>query len=170
MSWALSNNRFHSPKRWMLLLFTGKKQLHRVEETLLWVTQLVGGPSQDLEQKTVRPAGAHYLNLLRPQLPKCRPLTIHVRSRGPDEKGSAKDPHHRPISEMEKESSTKRGWGGAGTICPRYKGGGEVRPKYQKGKMAEAEACDAGAAACGDLYRRSSRTGPGAAATEAAGK
>ena len=164
MNWALSNNRFHSPKRWMPSLFTDKKQLHRVEETLLWVTQLVGGPSQDLEQKTVRPAGAHYVNVLRPRLPKCRRLTILVQARGPG------DPHHRPVSGMEKESSTKQGWGGAGTICPRYKGGGEVRPKYQKGKMAEADACDAGAAACGDLHRRSSRTGPGAAATGAAGK
>ena len=101
----------HSPKRWMPSLFTDKKQPHRVEETLLWVTQLVGGPSQDLEQKAVRPAGAHHLNLLRPQLRKCRPFTIPVQDRGPDEKESAKDPHHRPVSETEKESPTKRGMG-----------------------------------------------------------
>lgn len=111
LSWAFSNNRFHSPKRWMPSLFTDKKQPNRVEETLLWVTQLVGGRSQDLEQKAVRPAGVHHLNLLRPQLPKCRPFTIPVQGRGPDEKGSAKDPHHRPVSETEKESPTKRGMG-----------------------------------------------------------
>lgn len=56
-------------------------------------------------------------------------------------------------------------------MCPRYKGGGEVRPKNQKGKMAEAEMrVTRGPRPCGDLHCRSSRTGPGAAATGAAGK
>lgn len=135
MSWAFSSNRFHSPKRWMPSRFTDKKQLHRVEETLLWVTQLVGGPSQDLEQKAVRPAGAHHLNLLRPQLPKCRPFTIPVQGRGPDEKGSAKDPHHRPVSETEKASPTKRGMGWSrNNVSTVQRRGEKSDPRIKKAK------------------------------------
>lgn len=54
---------FYSPKRWMLSIFTGKKQTHRTEETLLWITQLVGGQSQNLEQRALRASGAQGRNL-----------------------------------------------------------------------------------------------------------
>lgn len=130
MSWAFSNNRFHSPKRWMPSLFTDKKQPHRVEETLLWVTQLVGGPSQDLEQKAVRPAGAHHLNLLSFLNADRSPSPCRVGDQM--KRGQPRTPTTGQSRKRRKQAPQNGGWGGAGTMCPRYKGGGRSQTQESK--------------------------------------
>lgn len=57
-------------------------------------------------------------------------------------RGQPRTPTTGQSRKRRKKAPQNGGWGGAGTICPRYKGG-EVRPKNQKGKMAEVDACDA---------------------------
>lgn len=127
---------------------------------MLWVTQLVGSESGFRTKgcKACRsppsepPSGLSFLNADRSPSPQ---------GRGPDEKGSAKDPTTGQ-SRKRRKQAPQNGDGVEPEQCVHgTKEGEKSDPRIRKAKWQKRTRVTRGAAACGDLHRRSSRTGPG---------